>query len=120
MRVVIAAPDQEDGQLLADELHDWLVDDVELHRTAKIRRVPRDAVGAMGVSDVIEVVVSQGIAALNLALAYASWRTTRPAPPGVTVTFAEGTITLTDDSPEALERVLAALRRSADDDGATA
>ncbi|WP_020135550.1 effector-associated constant component EACC1 [Streptomyces sp. 351MFTsu5.1] len=114
MRVVIAAPDHEDGHLL-DELHDWLVGDGELHRTAEIRRVPLDTAGTMGALDVVEVVVGQGIAALNLAIAYASWRSTRPAAPGVTVTFPDGaTVTVTDDGPEALERVLALLRESAD------
>ncbi|WP_141207847.1 effector-associated constant component EACC1 [Streptomyces griseorubiginosus] len=113
--MVIAAPDHEDGQLLVDELHDWLVGDGELRRTAEILRVHLDTVGTMGALDVIEVVVGQGIAALNLALAYASWRSTRPAPPGVTVTFPDGaTVTVTDDGPEALERVLAVLRESAD------
>ncbi|MCX5330093.1 hypothetical protein [Streptomyces sp. NBC_00140] len=113
MRVVIAAPEHEDGQLLADELHDWLVGDTELHRTAEIRRpsVPRP--GTMGPAAVIEIVVSQGIAALNLAIAYASWRSTRPSPPGLTVTLPGGaTLTVRDDSPEALERILAALREN--------
>jgi hypothetical protein len=113
MRVVIAAPEHEDGQMLADELHDWLVGDTELRRTAEIRRLSVPRPGTMGPADVIEIVVSQGIAALNLAIAYASWRSTRPSPPSLTVTLPGGaTLTVRDDSPEALERILAALREN--------
>ncbi|XUL92431.1 effector-associated constant component EACC1 [Streptomyces galilaeus] len=114
MRVVIAAPEHDDGSLLVDELHAWLAGDADLHRTAEIRRVARDATGTMGALDVIEVVVGQGVAVLNLALAYASWRSTRPAPPAVTVTVPGGVLTVTDDSPEALELILAALRATPD------
>ncbi|MFI0512326.1 hypothetical protein ACH3Y9_00035 [Streptomyces sp. WSLK1-5] len=113
MRVVIAAPEHEDGQLLVDELHDWFVGDTELHRAAEIRRVPVDSTGTMGALDVIEVVVGQGVAVLNLAVAYASWRSTRPTPPAVTVILPGGR-TVTDDGQEALERILAALREEAD------
>ncbi|WP_262057555.1 effector-associated constant component EACC1 [Streptomyces sp. STR69] len=115
MRVVIAAPEHDDGQLLVDELHTWLAGDADLHRTAEIRRVARDAAGTMGALDVIEVVVGQGVAVLNLAMAYASWRSTRPVPPAVTVTFPGGSaLTVTDDSPEALELILATLRATPD------
>ncbi|MET9083869.1 hypothetical protein ABZX77_18625 [Streptomyces sp. NPDC004237] len=122
MRATITGPDHEDGHLIVGELHDWLVGDPDLRRTAAIRRIPRESAGTtgptgptgvMGSLDVIEVVVGQGIAALNLAVAYASWRSTRPAPPRLTVTLPGGTLTVTDDSPEALERILAALREPA-------
>ncbi|MFJ3778703.1 hypothetical protein ACIPX0_44245 [Streptomyces sp. NPDC090075] len=119
MRATITGPDHEDGHLIVGELHDWLVGDSDLRRTAAIRRIPRESAGTtgptgtMGSLDVIEVVVGQGIAALNLAVAYASWRSTRPAPPRLTVTLPGGTLTVTDDSPEALERILAALREPA-------
>ncbi|MCG7204041.1 effector-associated constant component EACC1 [Streptomyces arenae] len=110
MRATITGPDHEDGHLIVSELHDWLVGDAELRRSARIHRVTRESAGTMGALDVIEVVLGQGIAAANLALAYASWRSTRPVPPRVRVTLPGGTLTLTDDSPEALERILAALR----------
>ncbi|MEU2339693.1 hypothetical protein ABZ770_40160 [Streptomyces sp. NPDC006654] len=110
MRATITGPDHEDGYLIISELHDWLVGDAELRRSTQIHRVTRESAGTMGALDVIEVVLGQGIAAANLALAYASWRSTRPAPPRVSVTLPGGTLTVTDDSPEALERILAALR----------
>ncbi|OQR63100.1 hypothetical protein B6E66_15800 [Streptomyces maremycinicus] len=111
MRAVFAAPEQvDDAQFVVDELHEWLIGDTDLRRTARISRSSRGATGTMGVTDVVEVVIGQGIAALNLALAYATWRSTRPRPPGIVVTLPGGTLTVTDDSPEALERILAALR----------
>lgn len=111
MRAVFAAPEQTDeAQFVVDELHEWLMGDADLRRTSRIARISRGASGTMGVTDVVEVVVGQGIAALNLALAYATWRSTRPRPPGIVVTLPGGTLTVTDDSPEALARILAVLR----------
>ncbi len=111
MRAVIAAPDhRDDAHLIVNELHDWLMGDAELRHVASVSRIRQHAPGTMGALDVIEIVVDQGIAALNLAVAYATWRSTRRTPPGLVVTLPGGTLTVTDDSPEALERILAALR----------
>ncbi|WP_405827409.1 hypothetical protein [Streptomyces sp. NBC_01176] len=111
MRAVFAAPEQmDDAQFIVDELHEWLMGDADLRRAARISRISSGATGTMGVTDIVEVVVGQGIAALNLALAYATWRSTRPHPPGIVVTLPGGTLTVTDDSPEALARILAVLR----------
>ncbi|MGV9787072.1 effector-associated constant component EACC1 [Streptomyces sp. NPDC003435] len=111
MRAVFAAPEQmDDTQFVVDELHEWLMGDADLRRSARISRISRGTTGTMGVTDVVEVVVGQGIAALNLAIAYATWRSTRPRPPGIVVTLPGGTLTVTDDSPEALARILEVLR----------
>ncbi|MFE7182610.1 effector-associated constant component EACC1 [Streptomyces erythrochromogenes] len=110
-----SAPDgRDDLHLTVGELYDWLRRDGELRRVATVSRVTGHAPGTMGALDVIDVVVGQGIAAVNLGVAYATWRAARRTAPGLVVTLPGGTVTVTviDDGPEALERILAALREA--------
>ncbi|MEV0643138.1 hypothetical protein AB0I77_51260 [Streptomyces sp. NPDC050619] len=105
-----------DDGLAALDLYRWLRKDPELRRHAAVNPGrPRPGDGTMGATDVIELVVGQSIAALNLALAYAAWRAARPTAPCVTITVDGRSVTLQgacDD--ETIRRITDLLSRPAD------
>lgn len=107
MHVQIAAAD--DDAVVAD-LYRWLREDPEVRQHSTIELVPWQVpAGAMGAAEVINMVLSQGFTALNLALAYASWRTARPAAPPITINLSSGSITVQDASEETVQRIVQAL-----------
>jgi hypothetical protein len=63
----------------------------------------------MGAADVINMVFTQGISLLNLAIAYASWRESRTRAPSITVRTDNAFVTLTGDSREISEKALLSL-----------
>ncbi|MFD0315773.1 effector-associated constant component EACC1 [Streptomyces flavalbus] len=108
------------GPATAD-LYRWLRRDPRVRRHAQVtlgRSRPDAAV--MGAYDVVELVVGQGIAALNLALSYAAWRATRPAAPSVTLTANGRSITVRGRCDEATTRLIAELLQDGGGDPAAA
>ncbi|SNR93482.1 hypothetical protein SAMN05216276_1001311 [Streptosporangium subroseum] len=89
-------------------LHGWLLDDPDVRRHAKVLlsgAPPSD--GEMGSAlEVIKLITDGGFQTLTLALAYVSWRSTRPAKPHVTIERDGTKIVLSDDDPEAIEKIV--------------
>ncbi|MGW3952408.1 effector-associated constant component EACC1 [Streptomyces sp. NPDC004752] len=101
----------EDGELALLDLYRWLRQDPEARRHAEPALVPaRQGAGTMGAVEVIDLVLGQGFAALNLALAYAAWRTARPAAPALTITSGDRSVTVQGDcDDDTVRRIVAAL-----------
>ncbi|GAA3143495.1 hypothetical protein ACFQ0X_06750 [Streptomyces rectiviolaceus] len=111
MRITIVSAEQDDTGVAVADLYGWLRGDTEFRREVRALRLQnRGEPGAMGTTDVIELVLGQGFAALNLAVAYATWRTARPSTPAVTIAFPGGALTVQDGSEETVRRIVEALR----------
>lgn len=90
MQIQIGAVD-DDGVVV--DLYRWLRQDPDVRHGATVELAPQHAPdGAMGTIEIINMVLGQGFTALNLALAYASWRTARPAAPPITINVSGGSI----------------------------
>ena len=63
--------------------------------------------GSMNAMETIGVVVGGVSAIANVLIAYANWRDARAKPPAVTITV--GSLTVSGDDPEALEKLAKAL-----------
>ncbi|MER5214946.1 hypothetical protein ABT063_31470 [Streptomyces sp. NPDC002838] len=111
MRITIGPAEQDDAGMAVVDLYGWLRGDMEFRREVRALSLQsRGEAGTMGATDVIELVLEHGIAALNLAVAYATWRTARPSAPAVTITFPGGTLTVQDGNEETVRRIVEALR----------
>ncbi|GCB46869.1 hypothetical protein [Streptomyces sp. NL15-2K] len=114
MRITIGSAEQDYTGMAVADLYGWLRGDMELRRKVRTlglqSRGEAGAMGGTGASDVIELVLEHGIAALNLAVAYATWRTARPSAPAVTITFPGGALTVQDGNEETVRRIVEALR----------
>lgn len=92
-------------------LCDWLRHEPDVARHARISigsAEPRP--GEMGVSlEVIQLVTDSGFQALNLALAYAAWRGTRPSRPQVTIERSGTKITLDETDPDTVNKIVRAM-----------
>ncbi|MET9555067.1 hypothetical protein [Streptomyces sp. NPDC006645] len=104
----------EGDALSVAHLRSWL------GRDPGTRRIPvaveSSASGGMSTFDVLDVLLSNGVAVANLAVAIAAWRTARGAAlNGRTVRLEHGdtVVTVTDASAEEIERILRALREGA-------
>ncbi|MBB5775044.1 effector-associated constant component EACC1 [Nonomuraea jabiensis] len=89
-------------------LREWLIDDPEMRRHAKIRLggAPVED-GEMGSAlEVIELITNSGFQAITFALAYVSWRSTRPAKPSATIEHNGMKIVLSDGDPETVEKIV--------------
>ncbi|MDQ0776789.1 hypothetical protein QF026_005255 [Streptomyces aurantiacus] len=94
----------------APDLHRWLRRDPRIRRYAEVSLASsRPDVRTMGTFDMVNVVVGQGIAALNLALSYAAWRGTRRSSPPVTFTVNGESVTVEGRCDEATIRRLRGL-----------
>ncbi|MFI1014558.1 hypothetical protein [Streptomyces sp. NPDC020965] len=109
MRIQIGVLEDRGDAAVAD-LHRWFRRDDDLRGRVEIRLEPLPQPGAMGAVEIIELVLGQGFAALNLALSYAAWRAVRPTAPPVTITVDGVTVTVQDGSEESVRRIVAALR----------
>ncbi|BCJ54074.1 hypothetical protein Asp14428_55490 [Actinoplanes sp. NBRC 14428] len=95
-----------DGPALAS-FCSWLQRTPEVARHGRIRAMPaRDGV-TMNAVATIGVVISSATGIANVLIAYGNWRRTRPKAPAVTVTL--GSVTVTVEDPEALEKLTRAL-----------
>lgn len=124
IRIGISGDDRESALI---DLYRWLLRDADVSRHATVG-LSADAPGGgtMGAIDVINLVVGQGLTALNLALSYAAWRNARPSTPAVTITVDGRSITVHDASEETVRRIVAELasldepQHDADDEGSDA
>ncbi|MGW0631138.1 effector-associated constant component EACC1 [Streptomyces sp. NPDC002758] len=109
VRIIVEAGSADDQSLTS--LYHWLAQDPDVIRQAGLALVPeRSGLGEMGGAfDVINAIVSNGIALGNLALACAMWRQSRPSAPAVRIERDGVTVTVEDGSPERVSRVVAAL-----------
>jgi hypothetical protein len=112
VQVDIVVDGESDDQSLAS-LYRWLVRDPDIAHHAKVSLTPGpNRAGDMGGAfEVINAVLSNGIALGGLAIACATWRASRPEAPVVRLERDGVTITVEDGSPEMVSRVLEALGR---------
>jgi hypothetical protein len=89
-------------------LYGWLLNEPEVRRYAKVSLVSDvPAAGQMGVDlEAVKLVLDSGFAALNLALAYAGWRSTRSSKTGVTIEREGTTISLSDADPDEIDKIV--------------
>jgi hypothetical protein len=107
VRIAVAESGQEAALI---DLYRWLRRDPDVHRHTAVGLAPSaPGSGSMGAVEVIELVVGQGLTALNLALAYAAWRRTRHSAPPVTIQVNGGSVTVGDASEETVRRIVAEL-----------
>ncbi|MFJ3921962.1 hypothetical protein [Streptomyces sp. NPDC090022] len=127
MRITIArsqsAPLETERELRS--LHQWLRDDDRVRRHAHVEwGAAAPAPGTMGSApEYVLLAVESGVQLAGLALAWFTWRGTRPRPPAVTFEHEGVTVTLDGQDPETAARLLEALtgdaRRAAQDDPAS-
>ncbi|WP_433825804.1 effector-associated constant component EACC1 [Actinoplanes sp. CA-015351] len=111
MKISVVAVEDEQATL---GLYRWFRDDETLTGQAVEIREDEEPTGTMGAAEVIEVVLTHGVALANLAIAYATWRDSRDDDTTeVTFTGDGGSITVKDASPETIERIVAALSEPA-------
>ncbi|MCX4904480.1 hypothetical protein [Streptomyces sp. NBC_00878] len=105
------------GGLAAAELYRWLRQDPRIRRHAEVSLgSSRPDLPTMGAFDVVNLVIGQGIAALNLALSYAAWRATRRSAPSVTITVHGRSITVEGRCDDAtIRRIVELLSAPADE-----
>jgi Effector Associated Constant Component 1 len=117
VRVEIRAVAEGDGEGDGDELRDffrWLTEDEDGPEQVRLRVLagsPAD--GAMGPQEIIDLVLTHGVALANLALMYVNWRGARGARPTSGLTFTRASdglsVTVSGGSEEAVRQVLALL-----------
>ncbi len=89
-------------------LYAWLRDEPEIRQRAQISLLAaRSEPGEMGTAlDVIQLVVDSGFQAMNLALAYVTWRATRPSKPRATIEYGGVTVTLNGSESDTVEAIV--------------
>lgn len=105
-----AGEEAGDAGEFASSLYRWLAAEPELRAGTDLSLRPGrpgPGPGHMGEAlDIVNVVLTNGIALGSLVTAVASWRGSRPRPPQVRLERDGVVVTLQDSSPEAIERVL--------------
>ncbi|MBO3752812.1 hypothetical protein J5X84_42760 [Streptosporangiaceae bacterium NEAU-GS5] len=116
MLISIRVDDSADSETELRSLHGWLTDDPAIRHHARVTLTgPPPAPGHMGGAlDVIQLVFDEGFQAASLALAYASWRSTRRAKPTMTIEHGETKITLPADDPETAAKIVRLLDQNGD------
>jgi hypothetical protein len=110
MHIQIRVEDASDAWWLPS-LYRWLRDDQDVSAAAELTLSrPGDPSSQGAVFDVINAVISQGIGAGGLAVAYATWRGAHRSAPAVTFSCDKVTVTVTDASPETIRNIVEALR----------
>ncbi|MEU1804038.1 hypothetical protein [Streptomyces sp. NPDC019937] len=90
LRVKISA-EADDGDLAIHDLYRWLRQDTDVRAHADLNMLPARPHGKL---EIIDLVVSQGLGALNLGLSYAAWRAARPTAPAVVISANGRSITV--------------------------
>lgn len=112
VEVIVANEDDEDARSAA--LRRWLLVDEELRGRVRFPTRP-GAAGSMGpVLDIIDAVVSNGVAMGSLAVAIQAWRDSRPGRPRVIIRRGDVSVEVDGDDPESMRAVL---RMFDDEDG---
>lgn len=100
--------DAQGDDVAAHDLYYWLRQDRDLQRHVEVElEQASEASDRMSAGEIINMFVSNGIAAASLLVnIVVAWRAARPSPPGA-VTFERGgmTVTVHDASDETLRRV---------------
>jgi hypothetical protein len=93
-------------------LYAWLRDEPDLRQRSRISLLAAEPGPAeMGTAfDIIQLVVDSGFQAMNLALAYAAWRATRPSQPLVTIEYDGLKLTLNGSETDAVETIVRLLK----------
>jgi hypothetical protein len=92
-------------------LREWLQEDQDIRRHARISlKMAEPRSGEMGTAfEVIQLVVGGGFQALNFALAYANWRSSKPRRTQVTIECNGTKVSLADNDPDTVETIIRAL-----------
>jgi hypothetical protein len=108
IRVYMTGDDveQELRSLLA-----WLREesDVRRHALLSLESAPSTAGEMGGALEAVKLVADEGFQVANFALALISWRATRRRRPKVTIKQKGIEISLDDDDPEAIKKIITAL-----------
>jgi hypothetical protein len=118
IEVSIRVDDRDDQT--AGSLYRWLALDPQVRQdaTVSLTATPPGAGEMGGALEVINVVLSNGIAVGGLLIAVSSWRRSRPRPPTIRLVRDGVSVTIEDASPETVRRVVQALTdRPADPGG---
>ncbi|MFE0191052.1 hypothetical protein [Streptomyces sp. NPDC058989] len=111
--IIVDGDDEEADSSAASltSLYRWLAQDPDVADQAEISLAPgRPGAGEMGGAfEVINAVLTHGIALGSLAVACATWRSSRPTAPAVRIERDGVTVTVEDGSPEAVRRIVDAL-----------
>ncbi|WP_407288737.1 effector-associated constant component EACC1 [Streptomyces sp. BP-8] len=113
VEIIVDGHDEEGSSSTASltSLYRWLAQDPEVAQQAEIS-LDSGPVGAGdmgGAFEVINAVLTHGIALSSLAVACATWRSSRPTAPAVRIEIDGVTVTVEDGSPEAVRRIVDAL-----------
>ncbi|MGW0710799.1 effector-associated constant component EACC1 [Streptomyces sp. NPDC002643] len=110
-----------EGSMAMLDLYRWLRQDPDVRGRAELSMAP-DASGdagqrtMSGAGDVINLVLEHTFSALNLALAYAAWRTARPTAPAITITTGGTSVTVRGADEETVARIVQLINGSSDRD----
>jgi Effector Associated Constant Component 1 len=101
-----------DAESELGSLYAWLQEEPDIrHHSSMSLKSTKASPSEMGAAfDVIQLVVDSGFQALSLALAYATWRATRPRRPQVTIERDGAKVTLDDADPDTVQAIVQALR----------
>jgi hypothetical protein len=93
-------------------LYAWLCEEPDIRRHAHVSfRGAETGPTEMGSAfDIIQLVIDSGFQALNLALAYTAWRSTRSSHPNVTIEYKGNRVSLKDSDPDTVATIVRALR----------
>ncbi|WP_213452239.1 effector-associated constant component EACC1 [Rhizomonospora bruguierae] len=90
LRLSISGTDDAPDLEALRSLRSWLADEPSVRRYARIQWGGAAAERELGTAvDVVSLVLGTGISTVQLLLAIAQWRASRPVPPTVTVTRTE-------------------------------
>jgi len=92
-------------------LYEWLQDDADVRRHAQIKTASANVdPGDMSVAiDIIELIISSGFSAANLALAYATWRDSSNDSSEIIIEKDGARISVRDASPETVASIVETL-----------
>ncbi|WP_406483579.1 hypothetical protein [Streptomyces sp. NBC_01615] len=95
----------------ARSLYDWLLLDRTVRRAGRLEMAssspPPPGHQGAAILDLVSLVLGNGISAASLGVSIATWRTTRPQQPTVTVERTDGSkVTITGASPHEAQRLL--------------